>query len=207
MRNRFFTLGIAALARGFMACDDADSVAGPDGATSVNETLIGEEAAARGGSPGPDGSASDGAYGPGGRAALPTIAAIAASNDDFETLVAALDAAGLVGTFDGNRQYTVFAPTDAAFEALLADLGLTAGELLADTELLTAVLLYHVTPGDRNSTGVVNSGQVRMLNGQTADVTISGGLPFIDEAQIIDPDIVASNGRIHVIDAVLLPEF
>ena len=203
MRKRFLTLGIAVLALGLVACDDADSVAGPDGATSLDETVIGQEAEARGGTPGPDGAASN------GRAGLPTIAAIAATTEDFElgTLVAALRAAGLVGTFDGNRQYTVFAPTDAAFAALLEDLDLTAGELLDDTELLTAVLLYHVTPGDRNSTSVVNSGQVRMLNGQFADVTTSASGAFIDEAPIIATDIVASNGRIHVIDAVLLPEF
>lgn len=203
MRNRFLTLGIAVLALGFVACDDADSVAGPDGATSESETVTIQEAAARGGTPGPDGAASN------GRAGLPTIAAIAATTEDFElgTLVAALQAAGLVGTFDGDRQYTVFAPTDAAFGALLANLDLTANELLADTELLTAVLLYHVTPGDRSSTSVVNSGQVRMLNGQSADVTTSGSEAFIDAAPIVATDIVASNGRIHVIDAVLVPEF
>lgn len=200
MKNRFFTLGLAVLSLSFVACDDTESVTGLDGASTQDETVINQEAAARGGTPGPDAAASN------GRAGLPTIAAIAASNDDFDVLVDALDAAGLVGTFDGNRQYTVFAPTDAAFVALLQDLGISAQALLDDTELLTAVLLYHVTPGDRNATGVVNSGQVRMLNGQIADVTTSGDAPFIDQAQIVDPDIVARNGRIHVIDSVLLPE-
>ena len=205
MRNRFFTLGVALLAFGFVACEDADSVAGPDGATNQSETLIGQEAAARGGTPGPDASASDAAYGPDGRAGLPTIAGIAQGNDDFDILVDALIATDLVGTFDGNRQYTVFAPTDGAFETLLTDLELTAEELLGNTDLLTAVLLYHVTPGDRNSTSVVNSGQVRMLNGQFAEVTVDGSQPFIDQAPIIDTDLVAKNGRIHVIDAVLMP--
>lgn len=191
MRTKLLTLGVGLLAFGLTACTDStDSISGPEAtadaaietasATDVEETLD-------------------------GRSSAPTIAGIAASNPDFSILVAALDAAGLVETFDGRRHFTVFAPTNDAFVALLGDLGLTAEELLADTDLLTAVLQFHVTRGDRNSTSVLAAGQVRMLNGQFASTSVQGGTPFIENAQITTPDIRASNGVIHVIDTVLLP--
>lgn len=188
MRNRLLGIGIAVASLGVVACDSTGDVAGPDELAAVSATDAVTEI-----------NALD------GRADLPTIADIAETNPNFSILYAALEAAGLTDTFDGRRQYTVFAPTDDAFVALLGDLGLTAEELLADTDLLTAVLLYHVTPGNRNSTAVVNSGQVRMLNGQFAPVTVDGGAPFIDGAPILDTDIRASNGTIHVIESVLLP--
>lgn len=131
-----------------------------------------------------------------------TIVEIAASNPDFSILVAAVQAAGLVDTLNGNRHYTVFAPTNAAFEELLADLGISAEELLANKPLLTDVLLYHVTRGDRNSQSVLPVRQIKMLNG---DFTYPSRAGTINNANIIAADINASNGVIHVIDTVLLP--
>lgn len=142
----------------------------------------------------------------------PTIAEIAAGNPDFSTLVAALEAADLVDVLDGRRQFTVFAPTNEAFGRLLDLLGLTAGELLADTELLTSVLLYHVAPGNRDSEDVLGSERIRTLNRGFLFPTVEAGTPFIvdgsaatADAPILIPDIEASNGVVHVIGEVLVP--
>jgi transforming growth factor-beta-induced protein len=134
-----------------------------------------------------------------------TIAEIASSAEDFTILTAALDAAGLVGFFDGRGQYTVFAPTDAAFIDALDALGISAEQLLGDTDTLTSVLLYHVARGDRDSSDVVSSEQIRMLDGNFADIWVDETGAYIDDSQIIITDIEASNGVIHAIDAVLLP--
>jgi uncharacterized surface protein with fasciclin (FAS1) repeats len=139
------------------------------------------------------------------RHSKPTIAAVASGNADFSTLVAALDAAGLVETFNGKKHYTVFAPTNAAFEKALGDLGITAEQLLADTELLTSILLYHVTKGDRKAQSVVSAKKVKMLDGNDAMIMVKEDGAYINNAKIVTTDIMASNGIIHVIDYVLLP--
>jgi len=140
-----------------------------------------------------------------GKKDMQTIAGIAAGNPDFSTLVAALDAAGLVETFNGSKHYTVFAPTNAAFAKALADLGLTAEQLLGNKELLTSILLYHVTNGDRNSTSVVSAKKVKMLDKNDAEIMVKADGAYINNAKIITADIMAKNGIIHVIDYVLLP--
>ncbi|WP_169980135.1 fasciclin domain-containing protein [Tautonia rosea] len=136
----------------------------------------------------------------------PTIVDIAiAVNEEtgeFSTLIAALDAAGLVETLDGRRQFTVFAPTDAAFEKL----GLNAGNIgTLPVEALTNILLYHVSPGERFAEDVVSSTRIRTLNkGFTFPAVTAEGV-FINQSKILAVDIDASNGVIHVIDTVLLP--
>jgi uncharacterized surface protein with fasciclin (FAS1) repeats len=141
----------------------------------------------------------------GGRSDTQTIAEIASGNPDFSTLVAALDAAGLVETFSGDKHYTVFAPTNAAFEQALGDLGIAPEELLADTELLTSILLYHVTNGDRKAQSVVSAKKVKMLDGNDAEIMVKEDGAYINNAKIVTTDIMASNGVIHVINYVLLP--
>jgi len=127
---------------------------------------------------------------------------VAAETEGFSTLVAAVEAAGLAGTLsDPDAEFTVFAPTDVAFEQLLTDLGLTAAQLLADTELLTDVLLYHVADGRIYSDEVLSSSAISTLQG--SDAPISGAT--IDGAAISATDIQATNGVIHVIDAVITP--
>ena len=140
-----------------------------------------------------------------GRNELQTIAGIAAGNPDFSTLVAALDAAGLVETFNGDKHYTVFAPTNAAFAKALADLGVTPEQLLGNKELLTSILLYHVTNGDRNSTSVVSAKKIKMLDKNDAEIVVKTDGAYINNAKIVTADIKAKNGIIHVIDYVLLP--
>jgi uncharacterized surface protein with fasciclin (FAS1) repeats len=159
------------------------------------------------GQPGADSPAAADAN-PGGRNALPTIVGIAVANPDFSTLVAALSKADLVEVFDGQRQFTVFAPTNAAFDAAAAAFGFANGPALVaalDVSTLTSILTYHVTRGDRNATSVVSAGSLLMLDGNRASVSAAGGAPTIEGAPIVATDIRASNGTIHVIGAVMLP--
>jgi len=153
-------------------------------------------------------SASGGASATEGRSSLPTIAGIAAANADFSTLVAALAKAGLVETFDGNRHYTVFAPANAAFDAAAVAFGYADGPALVaalDVETLTSILTYHVTLGDRNAKSVLAAGTLRMLDDNWTTIRIQAGVATIDDVEIVATDIAASNGLVHVIDAVLLP--
>lgn len=137
-----------------------------------------------------------------------SIAAIAAGNENFTTLVAALDAAGLVDTFascDG-PEYTVFAPTNDAFAAALAALGLSAEELLGNTELLTSVLTYHVVSGKVMAEQVVGLTSATTLNGAAITIAASdAGVVLNGNVNVVTTDIEACNGVIHVIDGVLLP--
>ncbi|MFV8828460.1 fasciclin domain-containing protein [Alkalihalobacterium sp. APHAB7] len=121
---------------------------------------------------------------------------------DFNTLAAALEKAGLVETLKGKGPFTVFAPTDAAFEKLLKELGVTAEELLARKDL-AEILLYHVVPGKVMSGDLKDGMKVKTL--AEKEVTITLDPVQVNKANVVKPDIEASNGVIHVIDAVLLP--
>lgn len=119
----------------------------------------------------------------------------------FDTLVAAVQAAGLVETFVSDGPFTLFAPTDEAFAALLAG---TVEGLLADIPALTNVLLYHVVAGQEILAAQVATGPVMMANGSPASLSTDGSVT-IDNANVIEVDWMGSNGVIHVIDSVLLP--
>jgi uncharacterized surface protein with fasciclin (FAS1) repeats len=129
-----------------------------------------------------------------------TAIAANAQSGEFSTLIAAVKAAGLVETLDGRRQFTVFAPTDAAF----AKLGLNAGNVGDfDRAALTNILLYHVAAGERFASDVLDSSKIRMLNKQFA--TVDGTAGTIDGAAIVGTDIDVSNGVIHIVSDVLMP--
>ena len=138
----------------------------------------------------------------------PTIVGVAvavnAETGEFSHLIAAVQRAGLVDTLNGNRQFTVFAPTDAAFDALFAKLGVSGVDDIP-VATLRAVLLHHVAPGERFSADVLASTRIRMLDKSFTHPAIVNGVPTIDGATIVIPDVNASNGVIHVIDEVLLP--
>lgn len=121
----------------------------------------------------------------------------------FNTLAAALTAAGLVETLKGEGPFTVFAPTDAAFAALPAG---TVEDLLKpeNKEKLTAILTYHVVPGKVMSTDLTEGMKAATVNGKEITITLEGG-PKVNGAVISGPDVAASNGVIHVIDSVILP--
>jgi len=138
----------------------------------------------------------------------PTIVGVAvavnAETGEFSHLIAAVQRAGLVDTLNGNRQFTVFAPTDAAFDALFAKLGVSGVDDIP-VATLRAVLLHHVAPGERFSADVLASTRIRMLDKSFTHPAIVNGVPTTDGATIVIPDVNASNGVIHVIDEVLLP--
>ena len=136
-----------------------------------------------------------------------TIVEVATEAGSFTTLVAAIEAADLVETLSGDGPFTVFAPTDAAFTAALETLDMTAEELLADTELLTSVLTYHVISGEVPSSDVVglDGESVATVNGADVQISVDGETVMVNEATVTAVDVEASNGVIHVIDSVLLP--
>jgi uncharacterized surface protein with fasciclin (FAS1) repeats len=122
----------------------------------------------------------------------------------FNTLAAALTAAGLVETLKGEGPFTVFAPTDAAFAALPAG---TVEDLLKpeNKDKLVAVLTYHVVPDKVMSTDLSEGLKAATVQGSEVTITLEGG-PKVDGAVISTPDVAASNGVIHVIDSVILPK-
>jgi uncharacterized surface protein with fasciclin (FAS1) repeats len=128
--------------------------------------------------------------------------AVNAETGEFSTLIAAVLATGLDGILTENSQKTVFAPTDAAFAAL--DLNAdNIGEM--DTAALTEILSYHVAKGRRAAEDVVRSEQIRMLNLDFTSISVTEDGAFIDGARIVQTDVFADNGVIHVINSVLLP--
>ena len=131
------------------------------------------------------------------------IVAIASANEDFSTLVAAVSAAGLVETLQGEGPFTVFAPTNAAFDALPA--GLVDKLLMPENkDVLVKILTYHVVSGAIMAADVT-AGDVASVEGGMIAVTTNDGDVQVNGASVVSADIVASNGVIHVIDAVILP--
>jgi transforming growth factor-beta-induced protein len=130
------------------------------------------------------------------------IPEVAIADGRFTTLVAALQAAGLVETLQGDGPFTVFAPTDDAFAALPDG---TVEALLNDIPALTEILLYHVVPGEVFSNEVVSLNYADTVQGQPVFITTADGMVMINDANVIIPDVRATNGVIHVIDKVILP--
>ena len=191
--KKFPRIAAALLAFGLIAaaCGDDDDDAAPAATTEAaaaetTEAMAEEEMAEEG---------------PG------TIVDVAVGAGSFETLVAAVQAAGLVETLSGDGPFTVFAPTDEAFAAALDALGLTAEELLGDTETLTAILTYHVVAGAVPAADVVtlDGAAVATVNGAEVMISVDGDAVMVNDANVVAVDVMASNGIIHVIDSVLLP--
>jgi uncharacterized surface protein with fasciclin (FAS1) repeats len=135
-----------------------------------------------------------------------TIVEIAAGNDDFSTLVAAAQAAGLVDALNGEGPLNVFAPTNEAFEIALQTLGITVEQILGQTELLAQILSYHVVADGAVCTGSLSGDVPTLLPGYDLKVegdTVTDGL---GSTATIQGTVPASNGQIFIIDRVLLPE-
>lgn len=130
------------------------------------------------------------------------IVEVAKAAGSFTTLLTAVEAAGLVEVLKGEGPFTVFAPTDEAF-AKIPEADLNA--LLADTEALKAVLLYHVVPGSVKAAQVVGMTSAATANGASISISAENGSVMVDGANVISTDIEASNGVIHVIDSVIMP--
>ena len=140
--------------------------------------------------------------------ATQTIAEIAAENENLTILTAALQAAGLDTMLMEETKHTVFAPTDDAFAPVLEKLSVTKEELLANTDLLKTVLPYHVLAMEVKAADIPYGTEIETANGKT--ITISEDNVITDAtgntANITGTDIMATNGVVHTIDAVLMPE-
>ena len=133
-----------------------------------------------------------------------TIVEVAVGSDDFETLVAAVKAADLVETLSGKGPFTVFAPTDDAFEKLPKG---TLEELVKpeNKAKLTAILTYHVVAGKVMAADVVKLQSAKTVQGQKVSIRVKDGKVMVNKANVVKTDIACKNGVIHVIDAVILP--
>ncbi|PKK83213.1 MAG: Nex18 symbiotically induced protein [candidate division Zixibacteria bacterium HGW-Zixibacteria-1] len=130
------------------------------------------------------------------------IVETAVAAGSFNTLVTAVKTAGLVDALSGEGPFTVFAPTDAAFEMLPKG---TVEALLKDKEKLSAILTYHIVSGKVMSSDVAKLKTAKTLNGQEVSIKSDDKNVMIDNARVVQTDIECSNGVIHVIDAVILP--
>jgi uncharacterized surface protein with fasciclin (FAS1) repeats len=196
MPPRFARLTAGALAAGLLlvACGDDDADDAQESGTTLEETTTTEAPTTT------EGAAEEG-----------DIVETAMAAGDFTTLVAAVEAAGLVETLQGEGPFTVFAPTDDAFAALPAG---TLDALLADpTGDLTSILTYHVVEGEVPAADVagLDGQEVTTVNGATFTVEVGddGSVSLVDATGatvgVVQTDVEASNGVIHVIDGVLLP--
>jgi len=131
-----------------------------------------------------------------------TITQIAASDPNFSTLVSLLQKANLTDTLNGTTNYTVFAPTNAAFEKVPSS---TLADLANNTTALKRVLLYHVVPGTLLSKDIKGNGTLTTANGLPLTYSVNGTTVKVDNATVTKADINATNGVIHVVDSVMIP--
>ena len=131
------------------------------------------------------------------------IVETAVAAGSFNTLVKAVKAADLVETLSGEGPFTVFAPTDDAFAKIPAE---TLEALVNNKDKLTAVLTYHVVPAKVMASDVVKMKSAKTVNGNELTISVNEGTVKVDNAKVIKTDIVCSNGIIHVIDTVVLPQ-
>ena len=131
------------------------------------------------------------------------IITIAVESGKFNTLAKALTETGLVEALKGDGPFTVFAPTDEAFAKLPEG---TIESLLKDKEALKSILLYHVVSGNVTSEKVVKLNKAETLSGKNVKINVNDGSVMINNATVTKADVIASNGVIHIIDTVLIPE-
>jgi transforming growth factor-beta-induced protein len=131
-----------------------------------------------------------------------SIVDLAVADGRFNTLVAAVQAADLAEALSGPGRFTVFAPTDDAFAQLPEG---TVEALLEDIPALTEILLYHVVEGRLGAEDVVLLEEIETLQGETITIRVEDGKVFINDAEVIITDLYTDNGKIHVVDSVLLP--
>ena len=205
LKKNLLSVAVVAAAMSLAACNDKEAVTEPvvvepEATTDVAvEPEVAPEAMAE----------SDAATIPTeDAAATQSIGEMAAANPDLSILTAALQAAGLDGMMMEAGEYTVFAPTDDAFAAVLTKLDVTKEELLANTDLLKSVLPYHVVPMVVKAADIPYNTAIETVNGQT--IMISDANVITDAsgntANITGTDMMATNGVVHVIDTVLLPK-
>jgi uncharacterized surface protein with fasciclin (FAS1) repeats len=184
-RRAGFVAVAAALTLTLAACGDSTDEASSEPTETVSEEMVEES----------DEMAEE-------PAGVGTVVDVAANTDGFSTLVTAVTEADLVDTLNGEGPFTVFAPTDEAFAALPPGV-LDALLLPENKETLAKILTYHVVPGQVMAADIAD-GDVATVEGQTVALSTADGVT-VNGATVIQADVVADNGVIHVIDAVILP--
>lgn len=206
LKKNLLSIAIVAAAMSLAACNDTETVADPAATDTTTEEAVVEPAVGTAPVAETDSMADPTAETDG--MATQTIAEIAAGNENLTILTAALQAAGLDSMLMEETKYTVFAPTDDAFAPVLEKLGVTKEELLANTDLLKKVLPYHVVPMEVKAADIPYGTDIETANGAT--ISISDANVITDAtggtANITGTDIMATNGVVHTIDAVLMPE-
>ncbi|MGM8885174.1 fasciclin domain-containing protein [Psychrobacter sp. 1U2] len=205
LKKTLLSLAVATSALSLAACNDTETVADPVEpevtTTEVTETEVMVDPAVEADPMATEDPMAD-------TMATQSIAEIAADNENLTILTAALQSAGLDTMLMDAGEYTVFAPTDDAFAPVLEKLGVTKEELLANTELLNSVLPYHVVPMVVMAADIPYGTDIETANGET--ISISDANVITDAtgntANITGTDIVATNGVVHTIDTVLMPE-
>jgi len=170
---------VPALALGVAACGSDDTTTGAGTATTQREAPRTQQ------------SAQD-------------VVALAQATPDLSTLVAAASTADLVGTLQGEGPFTVFAPTNAAFEKL-GDEQVQSLLQPENRDRLTKILAYHVVPGKLTAADLSDGQKLETVAGETLTVTVDGDTVMVNDATVVQPDVEASNGVVHVVDGVLTP--
>ncbi len=200
LKKNLLSIAVVTAAMSLAACNDTETVAEPTEPEATEEMAVEPVAETEAVDAEPMAEMD--------MEATQTIAEIAAENENLTILTAALQAAGLDTMLMEETKHTVFAPTDDAFAPVLEKLGVTKEELLANTELLKTVLPYHVLAMEVKAADIPYGTEIETANGKT--ITISEDNVITDAtgntANITGTDIMATNGVVHTIDAVLMPE-
>lgn len=202
LKKNLLSIAVITAAMSLAACNNAETVAEPVEPEVTTEEVVVEPAA------GAEVTAEADPMAETDTAATQSIAEIAAGNENLTILTAALQAAGLDTMMMEAGTYTVFAPTDDAFAPVLEKLGVTKEELLANTELLNKVLPYHVLSTTVMAADIPYGTDVATVNGATINISDANVITDAagNMANITGTDIMATNGVVHTIDAVLMPE-
>ncbi|KRU22894.1 fasciclin domain-containing protein [Psychrobacter piscatorii] len=205
LKKNLLSIAVVTAAMSLAACNDTETVADPAEPEVTTEEVVVEPVAETEADPMVEAEPMADDM---NMEATQTIAEIATNNDNLTILTAALKSAGLDTMLMEDTKYTVFAPTDDAFAPVLEKLGVTKDELLANKDLLKTVLPYHVVPMEVKAADIPYGTDIKTANGKT--ISISDANVITDAtgntANITGTDIMASNGVIHTIDTVLMPE-
>ena len=201
LKKNLLSIAVVTAALSLAACNDKEAIVEPVEPAATTDVVVEPEVA-------PEAVAEADATVTPDAMATQSIAELAAANPNLSILTAALKAAGLDGMMMEAGEYTVFAPTDDAFAALLTKLNITKEALLADKDLLKSVLPYHVVPMVVKAADIPYDTAIETVNGQT--IMIGSDNVITDasgnKANITATDMMATNGVVHVIDTVLLPK-
>ena len=205
LKKNLLSIAVVTAAMSLAACNDTETVADPAEPEVTTEEVVVEPVAETEAEPMVEAEPMADDM---NMEATQTIAEIAANNDNLTILTAALQSAGLDTMLMEDTKYTVFAPTDDAFAPVLEKLGVTKDELLANKDLLKTVLPYHVVPMEVKAADVPYGTDIETANGKTISISEDNVITDAtgNTANITGTDIMASNGVIHTIDTVLMPE-